>query len=54
MDSRVERTPMECLSLGGTPNIPEVPELSSLPKGANGLKELNGLNTPLSNEPARK
>lgn len=34
MGSRVERIPIDCLSLGGTPLIPEVTELSlsSLPK----------------------
>jgi len=34
MGSRVERIPIDCLSLGGTPLIPEVTELSYLPKRA--------------------
>ncbi|WJZ97155.1 hypothetical protein VitviT2T_015783 [Vitis vinifera] len=34
MGSRVERIPIDFLSLGGTPLIPEVTELSSLPKRA--------------------
>jgi hypothetical protein len=43
MGSRVERIPIDCLSLGGTPLIPEVTELSYLPKRAKSTGDLSSI-----------